>query len=148
MFKIVVDSNVFFSALYSNSGASFALVSALPDAKRKKLYTNCVSVPTVLEIEDILFRPKNRELLAEAFSGEDLSGFIDDIVLVSERVRLNYLWRPFLKDGGDDKILELAFNADARYIVTRNTRDFEGVEERFEIKILTPKQFLNLINGV
>lgn len=147
MFKIVIDGNVFFSALYSNSGASFAIVSALPDAKQKKLYINCVSVPTVLELEDILFRPKNRELL-EPFSGEDLSCFIDDVVLMSERVRLGYLWRPFLKDGGDDKILELAFNGGARYIVTHNTKDFEGVEERFEIKIVTPKQFLNLTKGL
>ena len=147
MFKIVVDSNVFFSALYSNSGASFAIVSYLPDAKQKNLYTNCVSVPTILELEDILFRPQNRELL-EPFSGEDLSRFIDDVVLMSQRVRLSYLWRPFLKDGGDDKILELAFNGNAKYIVTHNTKDFEGVKERFEIKIVTPKQFLNLTKGL
>ena len=147
MFKIVVDSNVFFSALYSNSGASFAIVSYLPDAKQKNLYTNCVSVPTILELEDILFRPQNRELL-EPFSGEDLSRFIDDVVLMSQRVMLSYLWRPFLKDGGDDKILELAFNGNAKYIVTHNTKDFEGVEERFEIKIVTPKQFLNLTKGL
>ena len=147
MFKIVVDSNVFFSALYSNSGASFAIVSYLPDAKQKNLYTNCVSVPTILELEDILFRPQNRELL-EPFSGEDLSRFIDDVVLMSQRVRLSYLWRPFLKDGGDDKILELAFNGNAKYIVTHNTKDFEGVEKRFEIKIVTPKQFLNLTKGL
>jgi len=44
--------------------------------------------------------------------------------------------------------LELAFNGNARYIVTHNAKDFEGVEERFEIKIVTPKQFLNLTKGL
>ena len=69
------------------------------------------------------------------------------IVFTSERVELGYLWRPFLKDSGDDKILEVAFNGGAKYIITHNIKDFHGVEEYFEIKVITPKQFLNLIKG-
>ena len=64
---------------------------------------------------------------------------------MSERVRLNYLWRPYLRDSGDDKILEVAFNATAKYIVTHNMKDFTGVDDLFNIKVITPKQFLNIL---
>jgi putative PIN family toxin of toxin-antitoxin system len=143
MFKIVIDSNVFFSALYSNRGASFEILLTLADAKADGKYINCVSVPTILELEDILVRPKNRELLGFV-SEQDLGLFINDIVLMSERVRLNYLWRPYLRDSGDDKILEVAFNGGAKYIVTHNIKDFIGVDDLFNIKVITPKQFLHI----
>jgi predicted nucleic acid-binding protein len=71
--------------------------------------------------------------------------FIDDTVFMSERVKLNYLWRPYLRDSGDDKILEVAFNANAKYIITHNIKDFIGVDDFFNIKVVTPKQFLNIL---
>jgi predicted nucleic acid-binding protein len=58
---------------------------------------------------------------------------------------VNCLWRPFLKDSNDDMVLEVAFNSKAHYIVTFNTKDFEGVEDKFNISVITPQQFLSKI---
>ncbi|HIP47167.1 MAG TPA: PIN domain-containing protein [Campylobacterales bacterium] len=98
-------------------------------------------MPTILELEEVMFRGKHKERIAY-LNDEDKYRFIDDIVFISHPVRLNYLWRPYLKDAKDDKILESAFNASAKYIVTYNLKDFEGVKKDFDIKIITPRAYL------
>jgi predicted nucleic acid-binding protein len=55
-----------------------------------------------------------------------------------------FLWRPHLKDPGDDMVLELAVKAGCQYIVTHNGRDFAGCE-RFGIQAFTPGAFLKQI---
>jgi len=49
------------------------------------------------------------------------------------------------KDIKDDMVLETAFNAGCEYIITYNARDFLGVEEKFAIKSITPKDFLKIV---
>lgn len=41
-------------------------------------------------------------------------------------------------------IVELAFAANCRYIVTHNTRDFRGCE-KLSIEAVTPRDFLKMI---
>ena len=48
------------------------------------------------------------------------------------------MWRPFLKDSFDDKVLETAVNGKADAIITFNTKDFEDVKKYFNIDIFTP----------
>ena len=58
-----------------------------------------------------------------------------------------YLWRPNLRDEGDNHILELAVAGAATMIVTNNIADFRGAELRFpEIKLLTPPDALKEIS--
>ena len=52
-----------------------------------------------------------------------------------------FLWRPFLRDAGDDMVLEVAVAARCTAIVTFNGKDFVGVEP-FGLRVLTPHQFL------
>ncbi|MBD3810094.1 MAG: putative toxin-antitoxin system toxin component, PIN family [Sulfuricurvum sp.] len=139
MTKIVVDTNVLLSALFSNQGGSFRLVQTVLDYAEKGYIMNIVSVPLVLEYEEVLLRPKNK-VQYPYLSENDLKLFIADIVSISHPVKLHFLWRPFLKDSGDDKVLETAVNGGASIIVTFNTKDFEGVEKHFGIRILTPKE--------
>ena len=54
---------------------------------------------------------------------------------------IHFLWRPFLPDADDDMILELAFAAGCRYIVTHNVKDFRGSEE-LGITPITPSGVL------
>jgi predicted nucleic acid-binding protein len=42
-------------------------------------------------------------------------------------------------------VLEVAVNAGAKAIITFNPKDFKGVKEKFNIEILTPKEFLKNI---
>ncbi len=141
MNKIVIDTNIFLSALFSKYGASFALLKYIAQEMQQERKINCVSVPTILELEEVMFRGKHKDRISYLDDG-DKRGFIDDIVFISHAISLNYLWRPYLKDIKDDKILECAFNANASHIVTYNIKDFEGVEADFSIKIVTPKAYL------
>jgi predicted nucleic acid-binding protein len=53
------------------------------------------------------------------------------------------LWRPNLRDEGDNHVIELAVAGGAEAIITRNTRDFRFAELRFpSIQILTPESLL------
>ncbi len=44
----------------------------------------------------------------------------------------------------DDHILELAVAASADFIITFNTKDFDGTE-KFGIRVIEPDKFLNII---
>lgn len=139
MYKIVIDTNVLLSALFSNRGGSFKLIELLAKKAEDGLLHSVVSVPLVLEYEEVLLREKNMKKYPH-FSYEDIKLIISDIVAISHRTKLHFLWRPFLKDSFDDKVLETAVNSKADAIITFNTKDFDGVKKYFGIDILTPTQ--------
>lgn len=89
--KIVLDTNIFVSALFSNQGASFKILNLLIDLAEKGKIINNVSVPTILELEDVIFRPQNRKKYLY-LTDNDLNLFIDDIVLISNKIKINYLF--------------------------------------------------------
>ena len=136
--KIVLDTNVIFAALYSNRGASHKLLIWL--FKSQKKY-NVISNTLVLEYVDVLTRTENMKYYNHP-SKDEIEDFIDDICTVSYHQNIYFLWRPFLRDANDDMVLEVAVNSGAKVIVTFNPRDFEGVKEKFDIAIMTPKAFL------
>jgi putative PIN family toxin of toxin-antitoxin system len=132
--KVVLDTNVLVSALRSRKGASFQIVERVG----KGFFLPCVSTPLVLEYEDVLLRAAP-EL---GYTAEDVQNFVDFIVESSEQVKSHYYWRPFLSDPGDEHVLELAVAAGAYGIITYNKRDFAGVEDRFNIKIINAHELL------
>ena len=67
---------------------------------------------------------------------------MDYLCQVADLREIFFLWRPFLRDPGDEMVLEVAVSAKASLIVTHNVRDFEGVEARFGIRVVTPGEFL------
>jgi putative PIN family toxin of toxin-antitoxin system len=142
MYKIVIDTNVLLSALFSNRGKSYKLIELLGLKSQEGVRFNVVSVPLALEFEEVLLRPKNREKY-NYFSHEEIRLIISDIVSVSHRTKLHFLWRPFLKDSFDDKVLETAVNGQAQAIITYNTKDFAGVKKYFDIEILTPAELFD-----
>jgi len=139
MYKIVIDTNVLLCALFSNRGGSFKLIKLLATKAESDIFHNVVSVPLVLEFEEVLLREKNMKKYPH-FNAEDIKLVISDIVAISKRTKLHFLWRPFLKDGYDDKVLETAVNGKADAIITFNTKDFVGVKKYFDIEILTPTE--------
>ena len=136
--KIVIDTSVIFSALYSSKGASHKLMVWLFESPKKY---SVVSTTLVLEYLDVLTRPANMGYY-DSLSKDDIERFIDDMCAVSHHQSIYFLWRPFLKDVNDDMVLEVAVNAGASAIVTFNPKDFKGVTKHFGIEIMTPKQFL------
>jgi putative PIN family toxin of toxin-antitoxin system len=136
--KIVIDTNVVLSALFSNKGASNKLLVWLFQNKKKY---NVVSNTLVTEFEDVLTRDKNLKQYNN-LEKEDVLAFIDDICLISYHQSIHFLWRPFLTDSNDDMVLEVAVNANVGAIVTFNPKDFKGVKKSFGIEIFTPKEYL------
>ena len=142
--KIVIDTNVVLPSLMSKNGISNKFMIWIFNHKNK---INVVSNTLVTEYEDVLLREKNRKYYTQ-FSTSDIKSFIDDICLISHHQKINFLWRPFLKDIKDDMVLETAFNASCDYIITYNIKDFVGVKEKFGIQIIAPKEFLKIIGGI
>ena len=77
-------------------------------------------------------------------TAEDALRFLRYLAGQSHLQEIHYLWRPFLPDADDDMVLELAFAAGCRYVVTHNVNDFCG-SEQLGIKAIPPRDFLNLI---
>lgn len=137
--QIVIDTNVLYSALRWKQGASFRLLSLLGSDK----FEINLSVPLVVEYEEVLKRKLPTLTLSEA----KIDQFLDYLCQVGNWRKVFFLWRPFLKDTGDDMILELALNCGCQHIVTYNKSDFEGVNQ-FNLKLSTPKEFLQTIQEI
>lgn len=101
-----------------------------------------VSVPLVLEYEAALLR----QLPATALTKDDVGAIIDYICRVAKRQRIFFLWRPLLRDPGDDMIAEVAVAAGCDALVTHNLRDFDEVAA-LGLRVLSPAGFLDEIGG-
>ena len=134
--SIVIDTNVLIAALRSRRGASFKVISLMD----RGLFQLSVSVPLVLEYESAVKRISKS--LGITYS--DIDDILDYICHIASHRIIYYLWRPFLRDPGDDMVLEVAVESESDFIVTHNIRDFIGIEQ-FGIKAITPKQLLNKI---
>jgi putative PIN family toxin of toxin-antitoxin system len=131
-----LDTNVLIAAARSGRGVSARLLS-LVGTDRFDIY---ISVPLVLEYEDVLSRHVPRQ--SPRFPlWQDI---LDYLCSVGMKQRVFFLWRPILRDPKDDMILELAVAGQCDVIVTYNRRDFQELE-RFALRVLEPKEFLQEI---
>ncbi|MDQ1297754.1 MAG: hypothetical protein QG558_292 [Campylobacterota bacterium] len=141
--KIVLDTSVVVAALMSRNGAANALLLYLFERDQK---INVISNTLAVEIEAVLKRSSTKEKCGN-LNDQEINRFIDDLCLISDHQKINFLWRPFLRDPSDDMVLETAFNAGADAIITYNLKDFANVEERLRIKVMIPKDLLRQIGG-
>lgn len=138
MALVVLDTSVLVAGVRSRRGASFQLLSRFGTGA----FDVAVSVPLVLEYEGVLIR----HLAAASLSETDVRDIVDYICSVAVRQEIFYLWRPILRDPGDDLVLELAVAANCDAIVTHNVRDFGGLGQ-FGLRLLSPGDFLNELGG-
>jgi putative PIN family toxin of toxin-antitoxin system len=137
--KIVIDTNVLFAALKSRRGASYKLVSLIPS----KRFSIAISVPLIIEYEDVLRRGR----LPASLTEKDITDFIDFLCHIGDQQEIFFLWRPFLPDSSDDLVLEVAVASGCDAIITYNKRHFKNVE-KFGLRILDPKEFLTEIGVI
>jgi len=137
--NVVIDTNVFVSSLKSRNGASYKL---LYETNRDKFQQN-ISSTLIFEYESVAKRAE----MNIALKYNQIDAIIDMLCKWSNHCQVYFLWRPFLKDANDDFVLELAIESNSQYIITYNVRDFKGIN-KFDIKAITPKEFLSLIGEI
>jgi predicted nucleic acid-binding protein len=135
---VVLDTNVLVAGLKSRRGASFALFEHLENGD----FEPAVSVPLVLEYEDVLLRD-----IAGPFEPSDVRDFVDSICSLAHWQQIFFLWRPLLADPNDDMVAELAVAAGCFAVVTHNVRDFAAIAP-FGVQVLTPGKFLQRLRGM
>ncbi len=69
-----------------------------------------------------------------------VAAFLDAVAALVEPVDPWFLWRPQLRDPGDELVLEAAANGRADAITTFNRRDFRPAAGRFGIAVLLPSE--------
>lgn len=134
--RIVVDTSVLVAGLRSRKGTAFRLLREIG----KTRFEIALSVPLVLEYEDVLLRQTDEMALSAA----DIDALLDYFCRVAHLQRIFFLWRPLLPDPKDDLVLEVAVAAECEAVITYNLRDFAGAE-RLGIQILEPGPFLRKI---
>ena len=135
--KIVLDTCVLVAATRSRQGASFALISSLPNPR----FQMCLSVGVYTEWQAVLTRPEHLPKGANASLGLE---FVQYLASLAHLQDVHFLWRPFLKDPDDDMVLECAVAASCKYIVTHNVKDFRR-SEQLGVTAITPAEFLQLL---
>ena len=129
MKNIVIDTNVLLSAIYSNKGASYKLLSMIDSDKF------IVNISTIL-----IYEYAEMLKLKSKLETKYIDSILNYICSIGKKNKIFYLWRPKLKDLDDDFLLELAVKSNS-IIVTLNGKDFKPAKE-FNLKVKTPKEFL------
>ncbi len=138
MLKVVLDANVFVSALINPHGKPAQILDCVFE-NRIRLF---ISPPIVEELERVLSYPKlvNRHRL----EGEDLKEFVSYLLSITALVKEEPNIEVILDDPSDSKYLSCAINAKADFIVSGdvhllNLKEYEG------IWIITPAQLLEVL---
>jgi putative PIN family toxin of toxin-antitoxin system len=135
--RVVLDTNVMVAAARSRNGASFALVADIPSPK----FQICLSVALYVEWQSVLTRPEN---IPAGLGADQVLAYLRYVASQAHLQDIHFLWRPYLPDPDDDMVLELAFAAGCRYLITHNVQDFHGVE-RLGVTPIAPREFLKLV---
>ncbi len=136
---VTVDTNVIYSALFSNLGASHRILRLIVDEK----VNLALSPPIFLEYYDVLSR---EETLAKLnLSINEIEDVLDLLVLLAKKQSIYFLLRPNLIDEKDNIFFECAFASNSEYLLTSNVRHFKTSELKgFNFKISTPEDFYKL----
>ena len=140
MKRLVLDTDVVVAGMRSPRGASAALLVAA----RNKAITMLASLPLAMEYEAICRRREHRE--AAGLTEEEVSIFLDTVMAMIEPVEIYFLWRPQLRDPGDEMVLEAAINGRAEAIVTFNHRDYGTAPEQFGVAVLKPAEAIRSLH--
>jgi putative PIN family toxin of toxin-antitoxin system len=130
---IVLDTSVLVSALLGAGGASREVLRRTLTGR----YQPLVGQALFAEYEAAL--SKQEIFKACLLSARERNDVLDALVSRCRWTRIYYGWRPNVPDETDNHVVELAVAGGAELIVTKNIRDFSGMELRFQgLRIATP----------
>ncbi len=141
--KIIVDTNIIVNVLLSPSqrSASFKVFEMCLENKLKPQ----IGYALFKEYEDVMSRPEIQ--LRAKYTPAEIDEILNGFLSVCNWVKIHYLWRPNLKDEGDNHLVDLAVASNAQWIVTQNIKDLESGELRFGFRSISPEKFLEVIHG-
>jgi putative PIN family toxin of toxin-antitoxin system len=138
MTMVVLDTNVFVSALRSDGGASREILRRILRGQYIPLFGNALW----LEYEDLLGRP----IWPDTTSAIERRQILAAIAQVGRWVSVYYGWRPNLPDEADNHLIELAIAGGAQAVITHNVKDVNRGELSWEhLRVLTPARCLEIL---
>ncbi len=134
--KIVMDTDTIVAAMRSPKGASAALILAADGGRVTLLAT----VPLFLEYEAVYQRAEH--ILAAGLDQHSVAIFLDYLADLVVPVEPWFLWRPQLRDPGDELVLEAAVNGTVDALVTFNRKHFRPAANTFDLDVVLPGEAL------
>ncbi len=123
----------------SPTGASAALLLAALEGR----VVLAANVGLMIEYEATCSRAEH--VNASGLSVAQVGVFLDALAALIVPVETHYLWRPQLRDPGDEMVLEAAVNGQARAIVTFNLRDYGVAPTKFGVDVMLPRDTLRKV---
>ena len=137
--RLVLDTDVIVAATRSPSGASAAILRAVRGGQATLLLT----VTLALEYEAVCSEAEHR--LASGLSEREVDVFVTAVIALAQPVETHFLWRPQLRNPGDEMVLEAAVNGRADALVAFNGRDFGSAPSHFGVELLRPGETIRRI---
>ncbi|NYZ69601.1 putative toxin-antitoxin system toxin component, PIN family [Endozoicomonas sp. SM1973] len=141
--KVIIDTNILVSVLLSPSRRS-ASYKVFEMCLKRQLQPQ-VGCALFNEYEDVLARPHIQE--RSSYPAEEIEQILDGFLSVCTWSKVHYLWRPNLKDEGDNHLIDLAVASNATHIITKNIKDLNSGDLRFGFRSVTPENFLEVYHG-
>ena len=137
--KIALDTNVLVSGTFW-TGKSFEIL--------KRIDLNEIKLVLSKEIIEEYYETINNDEIVEKIKDKDLvinevsQKVISNAIIIEPNIKFDVI----KEDADDNKILECAFEGKAEYIISQDNhllklKEFKG------IKIITPEEFLRIINN-
>jgi putative PIN family toxin of toxin-antitoxin system len=136
MIRLVIDTNVFVSALISTR----SIPALLLDEAGKK-FTLFISKEILGEVEEVISRKKF------GFTEQKISSAMEAILSFCEIIHPGIKVDVVKSDPDDNKILECAIACNAQYIVSGDSHLLD-LREYGTIQIINPKTALELLNNL
>ncbi|MCG6162077.1 putative toxin-antitoxin system toxin component, PIN family [Leptospira bandrabouensis] len=133
MFKVLLDTNIYISAILFNGKPKLVLQDLIDEA-----FVGYISNEILDEIEETLTKPKFK--LPNDFIQFSLGEIRNSTTIIKNKPLKDYL---NLRDRDDFHILETAFSANVDFIITGD-KDLLTLEKIKGLKIITPDEYLRI----
>jgi len=132
--KVVLDTNIFVSALFNKESSSFKIFKMAKEGKIKILWSSLIKKEIQTILDNLPFSKKRKREFLSLLKKENK---------VFPKKRLNLI----KEDPEDNKFLECAFFGKANFILTH---DFHllSIKNFKNIKIIKPKEFIKIYGRV
>lgn len=136
MQRVVIDTNVFVSALMAPDTAPRAIIRLCLQRVLQPLMGNALFAE-----HDVLSR--GHIFKASVLSATERTTLFEAYLSTCLWTRVHYLWRPNLRDEADNHLIELAVAGNAKWLITGNERDLAYGEMTFPgIRVAKPRTFI------